>query len=62
MGRVHLCRSKIAWQKDGKNLHHSKKFHISNKGVLKLMEATLQDSGRYTCIGTYTTSEVVVLP
>ncbi|KAK3927660.1 Protein madd-4 [Frankliniella fusca] len=53
--------SKIAWQKDGKQLHHSKKHHISNKGVLRIMDATLQDSGRYSCVAGQSSADLIVV-
>ncbi|KAE8751962.1 hypothetical protein FOCC_FOCC001439, partial [Frankliniella occidentalis] len=53
--------SKIAWQKDGKQLHHSKKHHISNKGVLRIMDATMQDSGRYSCVAGQSSADLIVV-
>ncbi|KAJ1525847.1 hypothetical protein ONE63_009043 [Megalurothrips usitatus] len=54
-------RSKIAWHKDGKPLHSSKKYHISNKAVLRVNDATVQDAGRYTCHAGHSSADLTVM-
>ncbi|XP_034240301.1 protein madd-4-like [Thrips palmi] len=53
--------SRIVWQKDGKVLHPSRKYHISNKGVLKVVDASMHDGGRYSCVAGHSSADLTVV-
>uniref|UniRef100_A0A8D8V293 ADAMTS-like protein 1 n=3 Tax=Cacopsylla melanoneura TaxID=428564 RepID=A0A8D8V293_9HEMI len=42
-------RSKIKWTKDGQVIRRGKNYKISKKGALKIVRATFQDNGVFTC-------------
>lgn len=42
-------RTKIKWSKDHNFLAKSRKFKISKKGALRILDATFKDAGVYTC-------------
>ncbi|XP_034935882.1 protein madd-4, partial [Chelonus insularis] len=43
-------KAQIIWTKDRGELHKSRKYKISKKGALKIMNIGLTDSGAYACI------------
>lgn len=42
-------RTKIRWSKDQEFLGKTKKFKVSKKGALRILEVSFRDSGVYTC-------------
>ncbi|XP_053596923.1 protein madd-4 [Microplitis demolitor] len=45
-----FSKGQIIWTKDRAELHKSKKYKISRKGALKVIDIGLTDSGSYACI------------
>jgi ADAMTS-like protein 1/3 len=42
-------RTKIKWTKDHKDLPKSRKYKVSKKGALRILDVTFKDGGVYTC-------------
>lgn len=42
-------RTKIRWSKDHNTLAKNRKYKISKKGALRILDVTFKDSGIYTC-------------
>lgn len=53
-------RTKIQWVKDKNQMPHSKKYKISKKGALRVLNLTLRDSGVYTCIAGKSTASIQI--
>ncbi|XP_029156420.1 protein madd-4 isoform X2 [Nylanderia fulva] len=43
-------KAQIVWRKDNKEIRKSRKFKISRKGALKIIDIVSSDSGTYACI------------
>lgn len=46
-----VIRAQIEWTKDNKEIRKSRKYKISRKGALKIIDIGSSDSGVYACIG-----------
>lgn len=46
-----VVRTQIIWMKDKKEIRKSRKYKISRKGALKIIDIASSDGGIYACIG-----------
>ncbi|XP_058981194.1 ADAMTS-like protein 1 isoform X2 [Musca domestica] len=53
-------RAKIKWNKDGKPLEKSKKFRVSKKGALHILNITFRDAGVYSCEAGPSSADITV--
>ncbi|XP_055381952.1 protein madd-4 [Condylostylus longicornis] len=51
-------RTKIRWSKDHKPLPKSRKFKVSKKGALRILDITFRDSGIYSCHAGLSSAEI----
>ncbi|XP_055908760.1 protein madd-4-like isoform X4 [Eupeodes corollae] len=51
-------RTKIRWTKDHKPLAKSRKFKVSKKGALRVLDITFRDAGVYSCHAGLSTAEI----
>ncbi|XP_037958432.1 protein madd-4 isoform X2 [Teleopsis dalmanni] len=51
-------RTKIKWNKDHKPLARSRKFKISKKGALRILDITFRDAGIYSCHAGLSSAEI----
>lgn len=52
-------RAQIVWTKDNKEIRKSRKYKISRKGALKIIDIVSSDSGIYACIGKRSVSPII---
>ncbi|XP_054082608.1 ADAMTS-like protein 1 isoform X4 [Zeugodacus cucurbitae] len=53
-------RTKIKWSKDHKPLARSRKFKISKKGALRILDITFRDAGVYSCHAGHSSAEITI--
>ncbi|XP_055914951.1 protein madd-4-like [Eupeodes corollae] len=51
-------QTKIRWTKDHKPLTNSRKFKVSKKGTLRVLDITFRDAGVYSCHAGLSTAEI----
>ncbi|XP_064554227.1 protein madd-4 isoform X1 [Drosophila montana] len=51
-------RTKIKWSKDHKPLARSRKFKVSKKGALRILDITFRDAGVYSCHAGLSSAEI----
>ncbi|XP_017473615.1 PREDICTED: uncharacterized protein LOC108364444 isoform X2 [Rhagoletis zephyria] len=51
-------RTKIKWSKDHKPLARSRKFKVSKKGALRILDITFRDAGVYSCHAGHSSAEI----
>ncbi|XP_022234870.2 protein madd-4 isoform X3 [Drosophila obscura] len=51
-------RTKIKWSKDHKPLQRSRKFKVSKKGALRILDITFRDAGVYSCHAGLSSAEI----
>ena len=51
-------RTKIRWVKDHRPLAKTKKFKVSRKGALRILDITFRDAGGYTCHAGLSTADI----
>ncbi|EDW11993.2 uncharacterized protein Dmoj_GI17443, isoform B [Drosophila mojavensis] len=51
-------RTKIKWSKDHKPLARSRKFKVSKKGALRILDITFRDAGIYSCHAGLSSAEI----
>ncbi|KAH8356938.1 hypothetical protein KR200_005501, partial [Drosophila serrata] len=53
-------RTKIKWSKDHKPLQRSRKFKVSKKGALRILDITFRDAGVYSCHAGLSSAEISI--
>ncbi|XP_049312465.1 protein madd-4 isoform X4 [Bactrocera dorsalis] len=53
-------RTKIKWSKDHKPLARSRKFKVSKKGALRILDITFRDAGVYSCHAGHSSAEITI--
>ncbi|XP_037882700.1 protein madd-4 isoform X2 [Glossina fuscipes] len=53
-------RTKIKWSKDHKPLIKSRKFKVSKKGALRILDITFRDAGVYSCHAGLSSAEILI--
>ncbi|XP_046805038.1 protein madd-4 isoform X2 [Lucilia cuprina] len=53
-------RTKIKWSKDHKPLAKSRKFKVSKKGALRILDITFRDAGIYSCHAGLSSAEITI--
>ncbi|KAH8375094.1 hypothetical protein KR093_008247, partial [Drosophila rubida] len=53
-------RTKIKWSKDHKPLTRSRKFKVSKKGALRILDITFRDAGVYSCHAGLSAAEIQI--
>ncbi|KAH8286812.1 hypothetical protein KR044_003966, partial [Drosophila immigrans] len=53
-------RTKIKWSKDHKPLTRSRKFKVSKKGALRILDVTFRDAGVYSCHAGLSSAEIQI--
>ncbi|XP_058981163.1 protein madd-4 isoform X1 [Musca domestica] len=53
-------RTKIKWNKDHKPLVKSRKFKVSKKGALRILDITFRDAGVYSCHAGLSSAEITI--
>ncbi|XP_060665273.1 LOW QUALITY PROTEIN: protein madd-4 [Drosophila nasuta] len=53
-------RTKIKWSKDHKPLTRSRKFKVSKKGALRILDITFRDAGVYSCHAGLSSAEIQI--
>ncbi|KAH8329025.1 hypothetical protein KR074_001877, partial [Drosophila pseudoananassae] len=53
-------RTKIKWSKDHKPLQRSRKFKVSKKGALRILDITFRDAGVYSCHAGLSSAEIAI--
>ncbi|XP_075149272.1 ADAMTS-like no long nerve cord [Haematobia irritans] len=53
-------RTKIKWNKDHKPLAKSRKFKVSKKGALRILDITFRDAGVYSCHAGLSSAEIMI--
>lgn len=53
-------RTKIKWSKDHKPLAKSRKFKVSKKGALRILDITFRDAGVYSCHAGLSSAEITI--
>ncbi|XP_023158560.1 ADAMTS-like protein 1 isoform X2 [Ceratitis capitata] len=53
-------RTKIKWSKDHKALARSRKFKVSKKGALRILDITFRDAGVYSCHAGHSSAEITI--
>ncbi|XP_067620933.1 protein madd-4-like isoform X2 [Eurosta solidaginis] len=53
-------RTKIKWSKDHKPLTRSRKFKVSKKGALRILDITFRDAGVYSCHAGHSSADIAI--
>ncbi|XP_026839435.1 protein madd-4 isoform X3 [Drosophila erecta] len=53
-------RTKIKWSKDHKPLQRSRKYKVSKKGALRILDITFRDAGVYSCHAGLSSAEISI--
>ncbi|KRJ98785.1 protein madd-4 isoform X4 [Drosophila yakuba] len=53
-------RTKIKWSKDHKPLQRSRKYKVSKKGALRILDITFRDAGVYSCHAGLSSAEITI--